>query len=147
MNTEHTKVVFYLLSNDSQKARDLYLCRLVEKAFIETRKIYINADTIEETQTIDTQLWTFRDISFVPHALMDKNVQKTAPVIIGHNEPPSLNFDILINLSREIPPFHRNFKHIIEFIPNDEVYKKIGRNHYKCYQQQGYQIETHNIQN
>ena len=139
------KAVFYLLPDDLIKTRDLFLCRLIEKAFTSGRKIYVNAATLEEAQTIDTQLWTFRDVSFVPHAIYNTDLDSSAPVLIGNNAMLSSDFDVLINLAPEIPEFYSKFQHIIELIISDDMQKKIGREHYKFYQQNNYQLETHTV--
>lgn len=148
MNIER-KAVFYLIPDGALKARDLYVCRVVEKAFTNKHKIYIYTSNHEETLTMDTQLWTFRDISFVPHAIyndtsLSSNVE-LPPILIGHTAPPADFSDILINLNPNIPRFYQQFTHIIEVAPDDQQLRATAREHYKYYQKQNCNMESHKI--
>jgi len=152
------KAVFYILSDSALKARDLYTCRLVDKAYLNQQKIYIYLNNIEEVRSFDTQLWTFRDISFVPHEIYQSDKSPDAPVVIGCDAlnsvveivvlPRGLSAGpmILVNLATTVPTFYAKFKHIIEIIPDEVNLKKLGRKKYKIYQEHGYQMETFNIQ-
>lgn len=148
-----TKVNFYILPESAIKARDLCACRIIEKALQKQNKIYVHFDDINPAQTFDTQLWTFRDIGFIPHTIyeppMDKIYEPLPPVLIGCNvnniQPPNPEYNLLFNFSSEIPLFFSNFNHIIEILINDENAKLIGRKHYKFYQSQDYKIETFNL--
>jgi DNA polymerase III subunit chi len=139
------KATFYILKKTDLKSRDLFLCRLVEKIYITKQRIYINIGSSAEMQNIDTQLWTFRDISFIPHEIFDtKNA--SCQILLGTAIiPPKEHNEVLLNLAREIPQFHEAFSHIIEVIPEIEDLKIIGRQHYKFYQQNNYEITTHEI--
>lgn len=139
------KVAFYILPDANLKARDLYACRLIEKAYNTNHRVYILAVNLAEAQNIDTQLWTFRDISFIPHAIYNNEPNGETPVLIGYNSVPPKHNDVLVNLTNEIPKFYTQFKHIIELIQNEEAAKKTGRAHYSYYKNQHHQIETYNI--
>ena len=139
------KAVFYILPQPTLKARDLYTCRIIEKAYANDHKIYVHLTTLEEAQNFDIQLWTFRDISFIPHEIYKQNLKSEVPVLIGHNAPPPEKKDILINLTSETPSFYQQFNHIIAVIPNDDALKISARKQYQTYQTQGYKMETFNI--
>jgi DNA polymerase-3 subunit chi len=139
------KAAFYILAEPALKARDLYTCRIIEKAYLAGHKVYVHVTDLEEAQNFDTQLWTFRDVSFVPHEIYNQNPESDAPVLVGYNTAPNEKKDILINLTAETPSFYQQFNHIIEVIPNDDKLKKSARKKYKAYQEQDYQMETFNI--
>ena len=139
------KAAFYILTEISLKARDLYACRIIEKAYSSGQKIYVYFATQEEAQGFDTQLWTFRDISFVPHEIYNQNPDSTAPVLIGYDKAPTEKKDVLVNFSSDVPVFYKKFSHIIEVVPNDDAFKALARKKYQTYQQQGCQMETFNI--
>ncbi|MBU0744393.1 MAG: DNA polymerase III subunit chi [Gammaproteobacteria bacterium] len=141
------KAVFYILSNDSSpKGRYLYTCRIIEKAFNNNHKIYIHTANLEETQTFDIQLWTFGDISFVPHEIHPPSLDQDTPILIGHESPPSSQNDILINLTPEIAPFYKQFKHLIEVIPNEDSLKALARKRFQIYKKAGYSTEVFNVE-
>jgi len=98
-----------------------------------------------EAQKLNELLWTFRDISFVPHSIDPHSIDKPAPIQIGSTKPHTSHNDILINLTPEIPAFYANFARILEIIPNNTTLKASGRKKYKYYQEHGCKLKTHNI--
>lgn len=144
------KITFYILQAPTTKSRDLHSCRIVEKAIFNKNKVYAYFTDESEAQNFDIQLWTFRDISFIPHAIykhsMDELYAPYPHVLIGLNiDPPEEQNDILINFSYDVPPFFHKFQRIIEVVPNIPELKNQARVHYKFYQAQNYQIETHKL--
>ena len=139
------RAAFYILTDTTLKARDLYTCRIIEKAFMSGHKIYVHTANQTDAQNFDTQLWTFRDISFVPHEIYQQDSNPDVPVLIGHNTTPPETRDILVNLTAETPSFYQQFQHIIAVIPNDDSLKKAARKQYQAYQKQGYEMEAFNI--
>lgn len=163
------KAAFYILADSQLKARDLCACRLAAKAYGNKLKVYIYTTSAAESETINTVLWTFSDISFVPHKIHtaeqgkinqqqhNKNIEQNSQtglhittqlpaVLIGDTPPPpSHNNDVLINLNFNIPNCVADFSHVIEIIPDDENWKQIARKHYKYYKQQNYELVTHKL--
>jgi DNA polymerase III subunit chi len=139
------KVAFYILPDDGPKARDLFACRLVEKAYNNNLQVFVNTVSQTEAQNFYDQLWTFRDVSFIPHEIYNLHPNADAPVLIGYNSIPNNHTDVLINLTLEVPRFYDQFKHIIEIVTNDIELKAAGRKRYKYYQEAGCQMETYNI--
>lgn len=137
-----SKAVFYILKSSDLKTRSLCACRLVDKAYQNQRKIYVHVESAEEAEKFNTHLWTFNDISFVPHEIHKPEI--ISPVVIGWNDAPS-GFDVLLNLTLEVPTFFTAFGHIIEIIPDISEIKIKGREKYKYYQGQGIRLETHEI--
>lgn len=139
------KATFYILKKTDLKSRDLFSCRLVEKIYAAKQRIFINIGSSTEMQNFDTQLWTFRDISFLPHEVFDTK-NSNCRVLLGTGiTPPKEHTEVLLNLAREIPKFYETFSHTIEVIPEIEDLKIIGRQHYKFYQQNNYEMSTHEI--
>lgn len=139
------KAVFYILNDSTLKARDLYACRLIEKAYHNARKVFVNVEDSKQAQDFYAQLWTFHDTSFIPHEIYNTNPEATVPVLIGFKAFPPNHNDILVNLTNSAPTFYAEFQHIIEIVPNDATLKTMGRQRYQFYQKAGCTIETHNI--
>lgn len=141
-----SKISFYILNNEfSLKGRILYTCRIIEKAYNNNHKIYVHTANLEETQSLDTQLWTFSDISFIPHEVFNQDTNSDSQILIGYHEPPKGSNDILINLTSEIVPSYQQFNHLIEVILNDDNLKALGRRRFQIYQKEGYPIEVFNV--
>lgn len=146
-------VFYYIPSSDDAKARQMCACRLAEKAYQQKLKVYIYAATQEEVTAIDTQLWTFRDISFIPHSINTFATGTQAPielppVIIGTTAPPDAaeyKKDVLINLTQAIPDCHNDFPHLIEIIDNDDTAKLEASKHKEYYATSGYIILNYEL--
>ena len=140
-----TRISFYLLKSQQQQDRQVFACRLIEKAYTQGNQIYIHTDSAEQTNEVDQLLWSFRADSFVPHQTMADQNPDRCPILIGHDvEPPRL-MNLLINLSPEQPLFFSQFERVAEIIDEDQDRKVQGRERYRFYQQRGYQLDTHKL--
>lgn len=144
------KVAFYLLTEDSLKSRNLLACRLVNKSYEQNLLTYVFTSSEEENSEIDTQLWTFSDISFVPHQIYVKNStlqndNDISPILIGNVNPPEDYNQVVLNLSPAVPSFIEQFSHIIEIVINNPEHKNLARERYKQYQKLNFDIVTHNL--
>ena len=96
--------------------------------------------------TIDQLLWTFEQISFIPHTTV-KNYDKSTPIFLYNESDKSINFDInqfdtLFNLNDSISKNYLNYKTIIEFVLPDENKKIYSRKKYQLYKSNGFDV-TH----
>lgn len=140
------KVNFYLLSSHSEQGRQLFACKLAEKAFRLGFKSYILTHSLSQARQIDTLLWTFRPNSFIPHTLFQSEQPNIAnALIIGTQQPPALWQHTLINLSTQCPEKITSFEQIFELLDNDETQKQAARLRYRHYQTQGISPHTHQI--
>lgn len=140
------KVNFYVLSSQSEQGRQLFACKLAEKAFRLGFKAYILTDTRQQAQQLDTLLWTFRANSFVPHEIYQSDLPSlTNAVIIGNQQAPEAWQHTLINLSTFCPEHIHQSEQIFELLDNDETHKLAGRKRYRLYQQQGITPNTHKM--
>jgi DNA polymerase-3 subunit chi len=140
-----TRVSFYLLKGSVEHDRQVFACRLIEKAYKQGHHIYIHTDNAEKAEQVNQILWSFRADSFVPHQLIDAPNADNCPVLIGHNTKPPRLMDLLINLGTEQPIFFSQFERVAEFINDDQQLKIMGRERYRFYQQRGYELSTHKI--
>lgn len=140
-----TRVSFYILKGSADHDRQVFACRLIEKAYKQGHQIYIHTDDAEKAEHINQVLWSFRPDSFVPHQLIDTPNTEHCPVLIGHSVNPPRLMDLLINLGSEQPLFFSQFERVAEFINDDMQLKIQGRERYRFYQQRGYELSTHKI--
>ncbi len=137
---------FYVLAGTDPTARRLYVCRLTEKAWKNGHRVFIRVPDATVAALLDDLLWTFRQGSFIPHAL-DSNhadVQLT-PILIGMNSAPEGFHDFLINLSNDIPEDWLRFQRIVEIVDTDANIRQTGREKYRAYQKQGIKPVVHRI--
>ncbi|MEO8400813.1 MAG: DNA polymerase III subunit chi [Gammaproteobacteria bacterium] len=140
------KLDFYILPDLNPDGRLLFVCRLIEKAYKQKHRIYVHATDKLEAHRLDEMLWTYRDDSFLPHNLYGEGPDPAPPIQIGFAVTPEKQKDILINLSNEVPDFHPQFLRILELIENDPAAQAAGRERYRFYRTQGFDINTHKLQ-
>jgi DNA polymerase-3 subunit chi len=138
-----TRVDFYLLGKDSDR-REVFACRLAEKAYRLGHRVYLLAPDLPAATELDELLWTFSQGSFVPHALLDSDpAAKEHPVLVGHAEPPGEFNDVLITLAGEVPPWFSRFARVAELVGTDDPEKARARDRFRFYRERGTAPETH----
>ena len=140
------RVDFYVLSQSGEQARQLFACRLAEKAYRLDNSVFILARDQASAEKIDELLWTFRDGSFVPHHLMRPGSgELPSPVGIGYDPAAAESRDLLISLVDDIPPCADAFPRIAELVTSDNESKQHSRRRFATYRDQGHQLDTHNV--
>ena len=71
-----TRVDFYLPKNSDD--RDVFTCRLVEKAFNERLTIWLWTKNAKQLIYFDQLLWVFKVNSFIPHDVIEPDDAKPA---------------------------------------------------------------------
>ena len=118
-----------------------YTCRLIRKARAAQYRIAVLVTDRSRLAALDTALWTFSELDFLPHVMAGDMLAAQTPVILTHSEDAELpHHDILINLS-DVPPRHfARFERMFEVISSDDDDKAAGRERYRFYQQRGYPL-------
>lgn len=140
------RIDFYLILDEKSEALLRVTCRLAEKAYLAGHQIYIAVNSPSLQHQLDETLWTFRDISFVPHCFYGQTRVPQPPVQIGCQQNPHDMSDILINLTLTSLPFYSQFNRVIEIIPADEASKQAGRVLYRQYRADGCELTIHEVQ-
>lgn len=133
-----TKIAFH--TNITDKSH--YVCRLIRKANSANCRIVVLQNDLTQLQALDEALWTFADTSFLPHVLSDDpNAERTAIVLAKDADQKFPHYELLINLSNQVPANFDRFDRLIEIVTTDHDDKLAGRQRYKTYQQAGYTPE------
>ena len=161
---------FYVLPDQKPNGRLLLACRLAEKAYRLGHRIYIHASSAAQAENLDELLWTFRQGSFVPHAVYPGAAQDNSPVLLGWGEsahrilsalgsPPgptaaqdNRNPDategpdtLLINLAPEVPECFEQFHRVAEVVDQEPETLVASRRKFRYFREQGYQPEFHKL--
>ena len=143
------RVDFYVLASSDRAARLRFACRLVEKAWLRDHRVRVQLDPGGDGATFDDLLWTFADRSFVPHErLTDDSAarSKAAPVVIADDDSRGTeDRDMLVNLAAGVRPEYQEYARIAEVIDADEARRKLGRDRFRFYRDQGIEPQTHEI--
>ena len=145
-----TKVDFYILSSDSIEQQHTFACRLAEKAYSLGHKIYIHMSDATQAESMDHRLWSFRASSFIPHASTTTDADhETHPILIGHDQSHHKSvdnhYDLMINLSINIPDFFSRFSRVSEIVIQEQTIKAASRENYRFYKSRGYQLTDRKI--
>jgi len=144
-----SRVDFYVLP-EADSDRQKFACALAQKAWKTGNRVCIQAADREHAGELDNLLWTFRDISFVPHALMDSQDASTVPVLIGWDDTGApdngqAGSGVLINLAGRIPSAASKFDRIAEIVSGSAGERQSARDRYREYRSQGYELYNHDI--
>lgn len=140
-----TQIDFYILNGALGTETEKFACQLAEKAFKKGHKIHIHTADNLQTERMDKLLWTYSDLSFLPHVIMDHELQAETPINISHVLDKALISDVLINLRSEVPVFYRQFDRVAELVSTNIEQRDAARIRYREYQQQGCLVTSHEI--
>lgn len=136
------RIDFYLLATTALDAREIFCCRLTEKAYRQGNRVFILTDGEELTRALDLRLWTFRAGSFVPHATAGQ--ADGEPVLIGE-QLPTAAVDLLINLAAQCPDDWQRFNRIAEIATEQPASLQLAREHFRRYRNAGAQPTYHRL--
>lgn len=91
-----------------QRLRELALL-----GFESGSKLLIFSPNSQVSSYIDTYLWQFAPLSFLPHVITDS--KNPSPVVISETEGNWNDAAFLLNLSPAIPSFFSEFDQVFEF--------------------------------
>ena len=142
-----TRVDFYVLSEEGTDVRLRYACRLAEKAVDHGLRVYVQTASLTEAQRLDELLWTFSDRSFLAHEIANGAAPShpKVMVLVGDGEAPPDYRQVLVNLTDRLPPSIELYERIAEIVDTDPERKRLSRERYKHYREQGCALETHNL--
>jgi DNA polymerase-3 subunit chi len=139
-----TRVDFYVLEELAPEAVERFICRLVGRAWREGNEVFVQVADRPQAERIDDLLWTFQDISFVPHGICGET-EGDPPVRIGLPGAAPHTADLLVNLGEEVPPRFAEFERVLELVPPEPARRDLARARYRYYQERGYPLNTHHI--
>lgn len=139
------RVDFYILQGEAN--RELFACRLCEKAYKQQLGVYLQAESQQHAQQIDNLLWTFNDGGFVPHQLINEIMPAGSlqPALIGWTQTPPSDYSLLINLTEAIPSFYAQFERIAEIVNQQEHIRQAGRQRYTQYRDHDCELQHHEL--
>jgi DNA polymerase-3 subunit chi len=142
-----SRVDFYVLSDEAVDARLRFACRLAEKAVDLGHRVYVQTGSHAEAQRLDELLWTFSDGSFLAHEVANGNPasHERVMVMLGDADAPVTHRQLLINLTDRLPSEVGAYERIAEIVDVDPERKRLSRERYKQYRDQGCALESHNL--
>ncbi|MDP5209181.1 MULTISPECIES: DNA polymerase III subunit chi [unclassified Microbulbifer] len=138
-----TQIDFYILSSQQLEQADIFACRLAEKAYRTGLGVLLAVDNPERAEQLNRLLWTFREDSFVPHAL-----QGTTPhgvVEINSGGDPGVHHGLMINLCSALPNWFSRFERLAEIVVQQPQALQRSRTRFGLFRERGYPLKSHKI--
>jgi DNA polymerase III subunit chi len=139
------RVDMYVIEDDNPKALFHVAVRLLEKAHKQNLRALVLCAHEEEARALDDYLWTYQATSFLPHSLLDEIPENLNPPIqiTANNDAPGASFDLVLNLSDDIPNTNITCTRLLDLVPAHA--KEAGRTRYRAYREQGFTLNNHKI--
>lgn len=136
-----SRVDFYVLDGGQPES---FACRLAEKISLLGHRISVLTGSDDSARRLDELMWTFRQDSFVPHALADAATSGDPVVIHGAAEPQA-EIDVLINLTQTIPGCASRSARILEVVGPDASVKAAARQRFRQYKEWDFEVQHHQV--
>lgn len=123
-----------------------YACRLLRKAYGAGSKVGVVAD--ESTlQALDTALWSFSAVEFLPHcaASADPAMVAASPILLSTESSSIPHAQVLLHLGHEVPAGFERFERLIELVSTDENDRASARVRWRHYGTRGYTMIQHDV--
>lgn len=140
-----TRIDFYVQNQASQTAYERLICKITEKAWQNQHEIFLLCSNTEQLDRFDELLWTFSATSFIPHSPICDGDGDGKVVLLSSEKKTLRNYQVLINLTTDVPEHAGKFIRVIESTGYNEAMREDARKKYKYYKDRGYPIFTHEI--
>jgi DNA polymerase-3 subunit chi len=125
-----------------------YACRVVRRARAADCLVLLFSRDADRLARLDTALWTFSALDFVPHVAADSPLAGRTPVLLasslGGAAPPC---PVLVNLDDEVPPelpsLQGRFERLIEIVSRDDDDRRAARERFRLYREAGFEPQAH----
>ena len=138
-----TQVDFYVLPENGSLTAHAAVGRIAEKALSRGHQIFVQVKDEAEANALHDSLWTFREASFLPHAIVGKDGGE--PLVIGWGEPPLEYDDVLINTTGAVPGHFARFGRLAEIVAPDAATLEASREAWRFYRDRGYPLAKHDL--
>lgn len=137
-----TQVEFHFNAADKMG----YACRLLRKAVAKGASVVVTGEAAL-LRELDTALWTFSAVDFVPHCHADgapPAVLAASPVVLSESARGAPHQQVLVNLGDEVPEGFERYERLIEVVTLDEEDRQHARRRWRHYADRGYAVESRN---
>ena len=138
------RVDFYILKNGNSVEQ--FACSISNKVLKSGHRIHINTENDAATSKFDDLLWTFRDISFLPHEIYQRGSIPISSITLSHEHTYPEAVEVIINMADTIPANIDHFERIVEIVGGSEERKNLARQRYRDYKALGFEIHDHQIE-
>jgi DNA polymerase-3 subunit chi len=125
-----------------------YACRVVRRARAADCRVLLYSGDGDRLARLDTALWTFSALDFLPHARVGSPLAARTPVLLADSlgaEVPAC--PVLVNLDDDVPPglaaLGGRFERLIDIVARDDEDRARGRARFRAYREAGFAPQAH----
>jgi DNA polymerase-3 subunit chi len=124
-----------------------YACRVVRRARGSACRVLLYSSDADRLARIDTALWTFSALDFVPHVHVDSPLAARTPVLLASSLDGGSGCEVLVNLDDELPPrlpsLSGRFERLIEIVSREDDDRRRARERFRAYREAGFDPQAH----
>jgi DNA polymerase-3 subunit chi len=125
-----------------------YACRVLRKARGAGKTVLVASRHPERLARLDTALWTFSPLDFLPHVGLPSPLAARTPIWLSAG-PVADGRDLLLVLDDEPAPdfaaWFARFEKVIELVSTDPDDRARARSRFKAYREAGFAPIAHDI--
>lgn len=122
-----------------------FACKLSKAAMDQGKKLIVYVPDEARASEFDRLLWSYSQLSFVPHVRADHALAKATPIVIANANSELPHHDALLNLADEPPPYFTRFEFLREVVSSEDEDRAKGRERLKFYKSRGFTIQTQDM--
>ena len=122
-----------------------FACRMAKRAYEDGRKLIVYAPSPKLADEFDRLLWTFSQLSVVPHVKANHPLAAETPIVIASDDSGLPHHEALLNIGDDPPPFFSRFDALREVVSGDADDRTRARERLKFYKLRGFDIQTHDM--
>lgn len=122
-----------------------FACKIAKRAHDDGRKLIVYAPSTKLTDEFDRMLWTFSQLSFVPHVKAGHPLAAETPIVIVNDDVGLTHHEALLNLGDDPPAFFSRFDALREVVSTDTDDRAAARERMKFYKSRGFDVQTQDM--
>ena len=121
-----------------------YACRLLRKAYAAGAPVGV-IGAADALAALDTQLWSFSALDFIPHCTdrAPADILARSPIVLasdGARLPPA---PVMVHLGTEVPAGFEQCERLIELVGADDADRVSGRRRWRHYVERGCAVRSY----
>ena len=120
-----------------------YACRVIRKARAAGKRAVVYTRNADRLAQMDSVLWTFSALDFVPHVYVDSPLAAATPVLLASDADCAPASDVLLTLDDDAPPhfeaFFARYERVVEVVSSDDEDRQRARVRFKNYKERGFE--------
>ena len=128
------------MKDPADAAVDAVLPGLLHKVVQAGHRVLVCCPTRQRAEELDTLLWTFHPVSFLPHATTADVMAARQPVLLADEESNLNNADVLLTLDGAMPAADAAYDTVLDVFSAADSAVAAARDRFKNYRTRGVEL-------